>query len=396
MNSEGMKRNIFLLYVMKVSHWFFLVMPIIIPFYRQNGLSMTQIMMLQAGFSLSTVVLEIPTGYFADVWGRKHTLIVGALLCFAGWTTYSFSYGFWGLLVAELIMGIGQSFISGTDSALLYDSLQSIQRKDDYSQYEGRMSSIGNFAEAIAGIIGGYLAFISLRTPFYYQALVAMIAIPASFMVTEPPVLGTPRHASLRDVFNVVRHAMLGNKQLSVKIWYSSLIGASTLTMAWMAQPCFLYIHVPMKIWGGAVNLYSILWTALNLSVGIAAIVAYRLDRLAGEKKLCLIILLFIVLGYFGAAFFHNYTALIFIFIFYCIRGIATPVLKDYINRITTSDVRATILSVRNFIIRLVFSIVGPVVGWLTDHWQLPAGMLAAGLIYGFTGLIVSLKIRSS
>ena len=52
------------------------------------------------------------------------------------------------------------------------------------------------------------------------------------------------------------------------------------------------------------------------------------------------------------AGFIRSYWAMPFIVIFYLARGVATPILKDSINRIAPAPMRATILSVRNFIIR--------------------------------------------
>jgi len=46
--------------------------PIIVLFWQENDLNLTQIMILQSLFSLTVVLLEIPSGYFADVFGRKN------------------------------------------------------------------------------------------------------------------------------------------------------------------------------------------------------------------------------------------------------------------------------------------------------------------------------------
>ena len=76
---------------------------------------MHQIMVLQAIYSVSIVALEIPSGYFADVLGRRRTLILGVIMGTVGMGIYSLSYGFLGFLIAELVLGIGQSFVSGAD-----------------------------------------------------------------------------------------------------------------------------------------------------------------------------------------------------------------------------------------------------------------------------------------
>ncbi len=159
--------NIFRLYLIKIAKWFMLYMPIVVPFYESNGLSMKDIMILQAVYSIAIVVLEIPSGYLADVIGRRKTLIIGAMFGTIGFATYSFSYGFIGFLIAEIILGIGQSCISGADSAMLYDSLLERGEEKKYSRFEGRITSLGNMAEAAAGIMGGLLAGITLQSPLF-------------------------------------------------------------------------------------------------------------------------------------------------------------------------------------------------------------------------------------
>jgi len=68
--------------------------------------------------------------------------------------------------------------------------------------------------------------------------------------------------------------------------------------------------------------------------------------------------------------------------LFYLARGVATPLLRNYINLITTSEVRATVLSVRNLLIRLTFAITGPIFGWITDQYGLSSAMMSAGILF--------------
>ncbi len=107
------------------------IMPVIVLFYQENGLSMFQIMLLQAIFSVSV-----------------------------------------------LILGLGASFVSGSDSALLFESLKETEREGEYLKFEGRLRSAGNMSEAIAAILGGLLATISLRMPLYIETALLFAAIP--------------------------------------------------------------------------------------------------------------------------------------------------------------------------------------------------------------------------
>ena len=65
-----LKSNIINLYLIgNIAKWFMLYMPIVVPFYKDNGLGMKDVMLLQGVYSVTIVVLEIPSGYFADVLG---------------------------------------------------------------------------------------------------------------------------------------------------------------------------------------------------------------------------------------------------------------------------------------------------------------------------------------
>ena len=97
-----MNRNIIALYLVKLSKWFSLVMPIIVLFYEEHGLGLHDVFVLKSVYSVAAVALEIPSGYLADVWGRKRCLLLGCLLFFGGYACYSFTSTIAAFLCAEL------------------------------------------------------------------------------------------------------------------------------------------------------------------------------------------------------------------------------------------------------------------------------------------------------
>lgn len=359
-------------------------MPIVVLFYQSNDMGMHEIFVLKAIYSVAIVTMEIPSGWMADVWGRRKTLIFGSLLGSAGFLMYSFSYGFWAFAAAEIILGIGHSFVSGADSALLFDSLKADNKGDKYVMHEGRITSAGNFAEAFAGIAGGFLAAISLRTPFYFQFAVATIAIPAAFALVEPKIQVTEHIHSIKKITQNIFKTLSLNRDLRIAVLLSSLSGTATLTFAWLVQPFFKAIDLPVEMFG-------IFWTALNLTVGVSSVFAYKAEIFLGRKKTLLFIILLLAAGYVSSGIAINYWGITFLFVFYFVRGIATPVLKNYINIYTSDEIRATLLSVRNFLIRIVFALVGPLLGWITDQINLKTAFVFAGLAYLISMLIVAI-----
>ncbi|OFY24074.1 MAG: MFS transporter [Bacteroidetes bacterium GWF2_33_38] len=371
--------NIYKLYVIKIAKWFMLTMPIIVLFYHENGLEMKDVLLLQSIYSLAIVALEIPSGYFADVWGRKNTIIIGSFMGVFGFCIYAISFDFWGFLIAEILLGFGQSFISGADSALLYDTLHDHNKTDKYVKYEGKIISIGNFAEAVAGIIGGFLATYSLRTPFYFQIGVAALAVPASFLLSEPKVT-KKAIPSFRNIIGIVKLSLHDDKKLKWNIIFSSIIGSATLTMAWFVQPYFKALNLPI-FW------YGILWTGLNLLVGISSLVAHKIILKINQIQTITAIVILISSLYIALSQFIFLWSIPFLFVFYFVRGVATPVLKGYINQITESEIRATVLSIRNFSIRIIFSVTAPFIGYINDLYSISIALLCSGIMFLVFGL---------
>lgn len=64
------------------------------------------------------------------------------------------------------------------------------------------------------------------------------------------------------------------------------------------------------------------------------------------------------------------------------------PILKNHINEISPSEIRATVLSIRSLIIRLAFVILGPLLGWQADRAGLPSSLVAGAGFFLVTGLL--------
>lgn len=374
--------NISRLYIIKVAKWFNMVMPVVVLFYQNNGLNMQQIFELKAIYSVAIVAMEVPSGWMADVWGRKKTLLAGAIFGSAGFMMYSFSYGFWAFVFAEIVLGIGHSCVSGADSAMLYDSLKSENKTNEYTKAEGRVTSLGNFSEALAGVAGGLAASLSLRLPFYFQFVIAFMAVPAALTLVEPKIHTGIHHISIRKFIAGLGSMFVNNMNLRISLLLSAVTGTATLTFAWLVQPYFLAIGMPVEWFG-------IFWTALNLAVGFSSALAHRFEEKLASSFTLLIIIGLVGGGYFLSGITVSWWGLSFLFLFYIIRGIVTPILKTSINHYTESHVRATILSVRDFLIRLFFAAIGPFLGWTTDNVSLNKAFILAGAFYIFASAVI-------
>lgn len=366
--------NIWKLYTIKLSKWFMVYMPIVVLFMESNGLNLREVMTINGIYSLAVALFEVPSGYFSDRLGRKKSLIIGTTFILIQFLVYSFSFSFWGLAFGAVLGGLGASFISGTDSALLYDSLQALGRTQDYIKWEGRTYALGTFAEAVAAIIGGSLAFYyGLRMPIYVQVGISSWGIIAAFLLVEPQLNQQQEKKSNKEQMKrILHHIFIESQALKFYIGLSTIFGLSSLLMAWFAQPYFKSQAIPEDQIG-------YLWAALNCTVAILALTAHRTTSKISDRALIVAILGgfvagYATLGYWGS--FYVGIGLGAIFFMYALRGIATPTFLNLVNQHTPADMRATVLSMRGLTIRFGYALTAPLLGWMADVYSIGEAFL--------------------
>jgi len=384
-----LRHNILKMYLLKGVLWFMVAMPIIILFFQEHGLSLTQIMTLQAIYSFSVALFEIPSGYIADMFGRKQTIALSTVFSFAGYLVFSFYGGFYAFAIAQILVGIGGSLMSGSDSALLYDTLLETGDKKAYTKIEGKNYAIGNFSEATAGILGGFLAVSSIYLPIYVQTGILFLSIPIALSLVEPKMHKEEKmDRSLSAIFGVVKFAMIENIKLRWLIIYSSAMGVATLSMAWFAQPFFKEIDIPLAYFG-------ILWAGLNFSAGLTSFNSHKFDK-SEKGNMLFYLALAMAVSFLFLGINNSIFGLIFILIIYLLRGVVTPILRNEINENTTSNKRATVLSVRSFIIRISFAICAPILGYLADNHSLSYSFYVLAIIVGLFSILSALKLSKN
>lgn len=380
------EHNITKIYLIKTARWLMLTTPYLPLFMGENGVDKGSYGLLAAIHALSIILFEIPSGYLADAIGRKKTLIFGSLLGALGYVIYSLSFSFSGFLLAMVTLGLGQSLISGSDSAMLYETLMSMKKAGEYSRYEGRIIAFGSLMETIGAPLGGLLAAMSLRYPFIAQAAVALIAVPAALTLVEPQgeIAAQGRSANLLPA---LKKSLLLDRKLLSLVCFSALVGGGTYTMAksipyWYSE----------TVQSSALEL-GLFWSALNLSAALFSAYAYRLERKINRLFFMATIGFVVSLSFIGLGYAPTSLAIVLLFLFYCVRGLATPILKNYINDHTTSDIRATVLSVRMFLVYVIFAALFPLMGWVGDMSSWGNALVVAGAIFAFFTSIAVLAL---
>jgi MFS family permease len=132
-----MQKQVTLLLLIRILRMFMITMPVIVLYWQSHGLGMKDIFILQVVFSIAVVVFEVPTGYFADTYGHRTSILIG---CIAGTLGFFFYWGipsYLGFIAAELTLALGTSFMSGARDALLFDTLEKEKQESLYIKLQG-------------------------------------------------------------------------------------------------------------------------------------------------------------------------------------------------------------------------------------------------------------------
>lgn len=155
--------------------------------YFQEVLSVSEAIVLAAVYDVATVLLEVPSGYFSDKLGRRITLIVATLAsatgCLLLWNGTSFEV----FATGQVLLGMGMAFTSGTDNALLYDSLRVANRQHEVAERELQAWRYGFGGLAVSAALGGIISMASVSYAFLASAIAGFAACAIVLMFHEPP-----------------------------------------------------------------------------------------------------------------------------------------------------------------------------------------------------------------
>lgn len=199
--------------------------------YFQSQLSAAEAVLLYAIYDVAVTLLEVPSGYASDRLGRRLTLLIsaaaggiGALLLFLGDSFIAIALG-------QCLIGASAAFASGTDSALLYESLAAEGRGEEVESQELRAWRFSFSAFALSALTGGLMAMAGPALPFAAGALAFAGATLLALRFTEPPRSGA-------DLPEGAEVAHLGSLRRAFRMPVVLWLFANTVAM-------YVFSHVP-------------------------------------------------------------------------------------------------------------------------------------------------------
>lgn len=345
---------------------------IITLFYVHRGLTLQEIFWLTIVWSVVALIAEVPTGYIADRIGRKNGILMGFGFFILSTILLIFSYGFPMMALTFILSALGHTFISGTDEALLYDTLKELKQEHTATMHNGRYFSARNLGKMIIPVIGAFIAKDLVDWQFNLLLVidVALTVVGAFIIVRiEEPERFTSLAEKERRIF---RDSILTLRN-DPWLWRMALNKAFAFIAMfafWRVYQIILSEHGVSAVWLG-IFYFLFHGTAFLLRNSI-----HKLEEKYGTHLLANSILIIPAFAM-GALFFVQNPIVIFVlsYIALAISTIREPLFMGLMNHRIASHHRATTLSNLSALRNLLDIPVYLIGGWLAMFYGAYAGV---------------------
>jgi MFS family permease len=376
-----MKKNITRLYLINIfgNAQFHLVVYTL--FLLSKGFTTRQFFLIESAYYLIALLLEIPTGVFSDRISRKWSLVLASVIGIPIIPTIVFSDSFIVVLLAMSVGGIGAALTSGTNIAILYDTLKALGREDDFKVVQGKMVWYGSLSMAFAGIVGGLLAQYDMSYAWWAYFAAGQLGMIVTFTLQEPPFFRSTKRSEsyLQHLGKSWKMSTTG--AAGYYVFYAAFIWFFFSIGFWLWQPYLELSTVPLAWFG-------FIYAIQNVIGGFTGKQAHHIERVTGTRNALLIIPLGLSMVFFLESQFTTVLGFLFIFMQSAFSGPFHPLLEDYINKRIPSSKRATVLSIKNMVNSLLFMGFSPLIGHLVDLYSLKTALLLMGSILVVLSLV--------
>ncbi len=397
-----------------------MLIPILVLFQLDRGLSLLQIGFNMAIFSGTVILLEIPSGFFADYFGNKKVYLLSILLNILSMAFLMFTKESVWITIAFSLWGSGRAFSSGSMEAIFInkvsvtESHRSVERLISYTEFTIPVSL------ALGALLGGFLpdlkvikiALISLSDFYsinFFTAFSLYLGLSVFFSIYVSDSIDIKEKSS--DEYAKIKADKNSDRKPDnvLSLAFSTIKNSSVFLIIMLTSLAWGFAFSGLEtfwqprvftITGGIEStvIYGLLTTGYFLAGALGSLLSWPICRLLGNKpyiflfsqRLFLGGMLFILSCISGLGWFSTvYIGLLFF------NGMSNPVEQSVLNRNIPSDSRATLLSVISFLMQaggLTGALIGGVLSEIKGipfTWQIGAFVL---IISSFPYLLANKK----
>ena len=384
--------------------------PLIVIFMQARGIDLAGVGFLMGLYSLTIVLLEIPTGGLADTLGRKRVTLIALSFKLAATVMFFFAFGFVAFLAAWVLVGISRALISGALNAWFVDRLQAVHAEIDLQPPLAQAGSVELLVLSGGTLLGGALPawfgflpedgtalLTPLAIPFALSGLLLVACLIATVLLMKEVPLedadeGPKGLAAFPELFKAAFGAIRKNRTIQLLFAASFLAAPAAAAVEAFWQPRFVSL-IPgddtNTFWLGVLMTGGFLAGMVGnlLSVPIAKLLGKRqhlvaaLGQVAQVGALSFLALQSEVLAA-GALF----------WLVYLTRGVASSPQQALLNKEISQAQRSTLLSAASLVNYAGVFVGSALLGIVAERFSISVAWLIAGGV-AFLAVLVLLAI---
>jgi len=347
------------------------ILPIYVLYFRQYQITIFQVALLAVIFEASILIFEIPTGLLADRFGRKMSVIIGFLLFGLSGLVFILQRNLGGFITGEILLGLGEAFISGAGEALAVDSISTDQDSAKLSKLFIWRSRVRIVMTSFFMLMAGYLYTMNMSITFYPILIGGCLgAIGASFYARVQPEKGTEPHRFFEPLKSLFHQITLSGS-LKV-IFLASLVANFSfegVDQYWQIL-CSEFFDINIKAFG--------------FITAAGALIAFFLvgpivRRTAGGISSALLILLIAGVNISSLPHVPRIILPVMLVMYFICKELVSPLFSISINSIIPDAGRATFLSGYNLTCSIGEVGAGLIIGVMASELGIPAVFVLSG-----------------
>ncbi len=357
MNNK-LNRNIKLDYIYCFTRNFDLSSAIWVLYLVYRGLPLWQIGVLEGIFHCTSLFTEVPTGAIADLIGRKKIIIIGRLCSAFSSMLMLFSNSFLGFSFAFIFSAWGYNFNSGSEEALVYDSLKLLGKEIEYIKINAKLNVIVEVSQSISVFLGGILSEYSFTYCYLAAIIISIVSYVFALYFIEPKINSNGsnnKYISFKKHFSMCKKTLKENKKIRKILLYYPVVFSFYTVLFFYGQQYFSDLGL---------NIFQISIIML-ISGFISCIGALSCKKILKifKKRTVYIVSLLLSVGIIGM-FLNNLILSIVCFMMSSYaNALLYPIHSSSLNKFIPSEQRATIISVDSMLFSITMIIIFPITG---------------------------------
>lgn len=361
--------------------------PVFTIIFLDFGLTIEQFAILNSVWALTIVLTEVPSGALADILGRKKLLLTTSmlmmielgLLCFV--PLENMTLVFWVFLINRILSGLAEAMASGADEAIAYDSLVKLGKQKEWPKVLSVQMRISSLASIITGTTGALmydpnlmtklLSFFgsttilvqqqTMRLPLYFTFILSVLATTTVWLMEEVKVNGEAETSGKNEKYSIIKATrktfeaggwILHTPFALAVILFGMTFDHVVRMMVTMTSQYYRLIAVPEALFG-------IIGAGISFLGLMVPKIAEKMAESFSPFSNMLIISAITFTGFLGIAFFVPWLGIIPVGLIFMAIMLTSFFSSHYLNHITPSHQRATVLSFKGLAFNLAYGGIG-------------------------------------